>query len=72
MSLIQRLHNHVAQMAPHQKNKEQGKLLIESLDVIKSLRSELMNLIRFGDDESQRLNAQIVLWKMEYEESREK
>lgn len=39
--LLQRLNSHISLMAPHQKEREQGKLLIEARDAIRDLHGVL-------------------------------
>ena len=46
MTLLDRLDNHIAQMAIHQKGREQGKLVIEARNEIATLRDYLQGIRR--------------------------
>ena len=45
-TLIDRLTQHIAMMAPHQHNREAGKLLVDAKDEIETLRAALTRMNR--------------------------
>lgn len=44
LDILLRLKNHIAQMAPHQKKRETGKLLIEATNKIEALEETIKEL----------------------------
>lgn len=74
MDLFERLNNHIAMMAPHQKDRLQGKLLIESRDALKELKEANDNLFRIKQKtvvENQALKGQLATAKREITTYRE-
>lgn len=54
MDLLKRLNNHIMMMAPHQRDRVQGKLLIEARDEIKRLQELLRSMPKsFGITEKE-------------------
>jgi hypothetical protein len=66
MNLLEKLNNHIMIMAPHQRDREQGKLIIEARDRIKELEAannELFKIKQKTVVENLRLKREITTYR---------